>query len=320
MFSTWRSPTTMSALPSRIGWISLGMSSAQYWLSASVFTTMSAPSFRHASRPAWKPAARPLLLVRRTTWSTPFSRATSIVRSVDPSSTMSHSSTSIPGSSRGSSASVAGSCCSSLKQGIWMMSFIWASDGGAAAKTGAPRGRSRARTLAAVAAFDLQFRRQRGLQDLAHVALADGVGLAQHPDLREPLVAAAVEHFAHVAAAHRCRLAEHPRLDRILGLRGGGTAHEGRAAQHHPRDPVGAAHLVRARHLPLYRCAADGTASPPHRPVRERRRARRLRRRPVEEGRHRADPQRRDAVRGVLERARVRPAVAERARERVRRL
>jgi hypothetical protein len=44
-----------------------------------------------ASRPAWKPEARPLLFVSRTTWSTPCSRATSIVRSVEPSSMISHS-------------------------------------------------------------------------------------------------------------------------------------------------------------------------------------------------------------------------------------
>ena len=68
---TSRSPTTMSARPSRIGRTSAGMSAAEYWLSASVFTTTSAPSFSAVSMPAWKPAARPLLLVRRTRWSTP---------------------------------------------------------------------------------------------------------------------------------------------------------------------------------------------------------------------------------------------------------
>ena len=76
---TWRSPTTMSASPRRIGATSLGMSAPSYWLSASVLTITSAPSFRPASRPAWNAAARPLLLVRRTTWSTPCARATSIV-------------------------------------------------------------------------------------------------------------------------------------------------------------------------------------------------------------------------------------------------
>ena len=57
-------------------------------------------------------------------WSTPCSRATSTVRSVEPSSITSHSTSSIPGISRGRSASVAGSVCSSSKQGIWMMSFM----------------------------------------------------------------------------------------------------------------------------------------------------------------------------------------------------
>ena len=69
-----------------IGATSFGMSRPSYWLSASVLTITSAPSFRAASRPAWKPFASPLLFVRRTMWSTPFSRATSIVRSVEPSS------------------------------------------------------------------------------------------------------------------------------------------------------------------------------------------------------------------------------------------
>jgi hypothetical protein len=100
------------------------MSAAEYWLSASVLTITSAPSFRQASRPAWKPAARPLLFVRRTMWSTSCSRATSIVRSVEPSSMISHSTVSNPSSSRGRSASVPGSVSSSSRHGIWMMSFI----------------------------------------------------------------------------------------------------------------------------------------------------------------------------------------------------
>ncbi len=67
------------------------MSRPSYWLSASVLTITSAPSFSAASRPAWKPFARPLLFVSRTMWSTPFARATSMVRSVEPSSMTSHS-------------------------------------------------------------------------------------------------------------------------------------------------------------------------------------------------------------------------------------
>ena len=114
----------MSASPARIGATSFGMSAPLYWLSASVFTTMSAPSFRQASRPAWNAAARPLLLVSRTTWCTPWARATSTVSSLDPSSMTSHSTVSIPGTLRGRSASVAGSCSASLKQGIWMISFM----------------------------------------------------------------------------------------------------------------------------------------------------------------------------------------------------
>ena len=73
------------------------MSRPSYWLSASVLTITSAPSFSAASSPAWKPFARPLLFVSRTMWSTPCSRATSIVRSVEPSSITSHSTASKPG-------------------------------------------------------------------------------------------------------------------------------------------------------------------------------------------------------------------------------
>src|ERR671937_521799 len=47
-----------------------------------------------------------------------------MVRSVEPSSITSHSTVSMPGSSRGRSASVCGSVASSLKHGIWMMSFM----------------------------------------------------------------------------------------------------------------------------------------------------------------------------------------------------
>jgi hypothetical protein len=89
-----------------------------------VFTITSAPSLSEASSPAWKPDARPLLFVSRTMWSTPFSRATSTVRSVDPSSMISHSTVSKPVTSRGRSASVIGRVSSSFKQGIWMISFM----------------------------------------------------------------------------------------------------------------------------------------------------------------------------------------------------
>jgi hypothetical protein len=121
---TSRSPTTMSAVPARIGATSRGIAAASYWLSASVLTMTSAPSFRHASSPAWKPAARPLLFVSRTMWSTPCSLATSIVRSVEPSSITSHSTESKPATWRGRSASVIGSVSSSFRHGIWMMSFM----------------------------------------------------------------------------------------------------------------------------------------------------------------------------------------------------
>ena len=94
-----------------------GCRAASYWLSASVLTITSAPSLRHASRPAWKPAARPLLFVSRTMWSTPWARATSMVRSVEPSSMTSHSTSSKPATSRGRSASVTGSVCLLVQAG-----------------------------------------------------------------------------------------------------------------------------------------------------------------------------------------------------------
>ena len=102
------------------------MSWPLYWLSASVLTTTSAPSLSAASSPAWKPEARPLLFVSRTMWSTPWALATSTVASVEPSSMTSHSTSSKPETWRGRSRSVVGSVCSSLRQGIWMMSFIGA--------------------------------------------------------------------------------------------------------------------------------------------------------------------------------------------------
>jgi hypothetical protein len=49
---TSRSPTTMSARPARIGRTSFAMSPPWYWLSASVFTITSAPSFSAVSMPA----------------------------------------------------------------------------------------------------------------------------------------------------------------------------------------------------------------------------------------------------------------------------
>ena len=63
-------------------------------------------------------------------WSTPCSRATSTVRSLEPSSITSHSTESTPGTSRGRSASVPGSVASSLKHGIWMISFMTAGRSG----------------------------------------------------------------------------------------------------------------------------------------------------------------------------------------------
>ena len=117
-----RAPITRSASPDRIGAVSFGMSSAWYWLSASVLTITSAPARTAASRPAANARARPWLRPRRTRWSTPPALATSAVRSVLPSSITIHSTRSKPGTARGRAASVMPSVAASLKQGIWMIS------------------------------------------------------------------------------------------------------------------------------------------------------------------------------------------------------
>ncbi len=59
-----------------------------------------------------------------TKWRTPSRRATSTVRSVDPSSTTRISISSIPGMLRGIVASTRGSVSSSFKQGICTNSFM----------------------------------------------------------------------------------------------------------------------------------------------------------------------------------------------------
>src|SRR4051794_15101629 len=141
----------MSASPRRIGATRRGMSRASYWLSASVLTITSAPSFSAASRPAWKPDARPLVFVSRTMWSTPCARATSTVRSVEPSSMISHSTASKPGTSRGRSRSVSGSVASSSRHGIWMISFIAAAMEGTAARGNGRKVRSVALALLCLA-------------------------------------------------------------------------------------------------------------------------------------------------------------------------
>src|SRR5579885_1104353 len=118
-----RSPITMSASPARIGATSRGTSAPGYWLSASVLTITSAPSLRAASSPAEKAVASPRLVGKRRSQSAPAARATSAVRSREPSSITRISTVSMPGTLRGRSAIVAARVASSLKQGIWMMSF-----------------------------------------------------------------------------------------------------------------------------------------------------------------------------------------------------
>ena len=143
MASMGRAPTTMSALPATMGAVSKGMSSAWYWLSASVLTMTSAPRSRQACSPFMKPRARPWLRVWRTTWSTPCSSATFTVSSVLPSSMISHSTVSNPATSRGRADRAMPSVSASLKQGIWMMSFKSDSRSGRAPVQGRAQGNMR---------------------------------------------------------------------------------------------------------------------------------------------------------------------------------
>ena len=104
--------------------MSFGMSAPAYWLSPSVLTMMSAPSFTQASMPAANADASPFRCGKRTMWSAPCRRATADVPSRDPSSITSTSTTSMPGIVRGMSPSVAGSVWASLRHGIWTISFF----------------------------------------------------------------------------------------------------------------------------------------------------------------------------------------------------
>ena len=61
MMRMGRSPTTMSAEPSRTGATRAGMPAARYWLSASVLTMTSAPRWRQASSPVMNARASPWL-------------------------------------------------------------------------------------------------------------------------------------------------------------------------------------------------------------------------------------------------------------------
>ena len=126
MSLTCRSPTTMSARPARIGATSFGMSAARYWWSASVLTITSAPSFRAASMPGLE-GGREALVVGQPddVVDAAGARATSTVRSLEPSSTTSHSTSSKPVDRRGAARPApAGSVASSFRHGIWITSFI----------------------------------------------------------------------------------------------------------------------------------------------------------------------------------------------------
>ncbi len=81
------------------------------------------PGRSAASKPEAKAAANPRLCPWHTMCCTPNCRATATVPSVLPSSTISHSISSMPGRLAGKSRTVSGSVASSLQHGIWMISF-----------------------------------------------------------------------------------------------------------------------------------------------------------------------------------------------------
>ena len=111
-------PTTISALPCMIGHTSLLMSSPRYWLSPSVFTTISAPSSIDLLKPVLNAFASPLFSLISTRWSTPACLAASEVLSVLPSLTTRISTRSIPSTFLGMSRIVSLIVPPSLKQGI----------------------------------------------------------------------------------------------------------------------------------------------------------------------------------------------------------
>src|SRR6185312_7223 len=74
--------------------------------------------------PVIKAVASPRFTGCLITWSTPSSRASSAVPSVEPSSTTSHSTFSNPSTLRGNVATAVPSVAASLRQGIWMISFM----------------------------------------------------------------------------------------------------------------------------------------------------------------------------------------------------
>src|SRR5712691_1505691 len=219
----------MSAFPARMGATRRGISWPGYWWSASVLTMTSAPRRREASRPAMKPAARPFLRVKRTMWSAPFARATSEVRSVEPSSTTSTSTTSIPGMERGTALRVSGSVTSSLRQGIWTINFMLAAaartvaQGLAAPLAAAASGRGSALHGGAPGGVEAEL--PEVVEDERRLAAdrgpgAEGVGRGQRPrgrGLRHPqLRGQAPERVVHEPAARQLL---HPR--RELQQRGG---------------------------------------------------------------------------------------------------
>ena len=101
-----RAPITMSASPARIGAVSLGMSSAQYWLSASVLTMTSAPARSAASMPGGERPREALVAAEADDVVDARRLGHATVSSVLPSSMTIHSTCAKPGTARGRLASV----------------------------------------------------------------------------------------------------------------------------------------------------------------------------------------------------------------------
>ncbi len=111
-----REAVTMWASPATIGATSGAMSAGSNWPSPSMFTTTSAPMASAVRTPLRKVRPRP----RLTGWldtRAPASRASSAVRSVEPSSITSTSTLPMPGMSRGTPATTSVTVRSSLRQG-----------------------------------------------------------------------------------------------------------------------------------------------------------------------------------------------------------
>ncbi len=119
------SPMAISACPATKGATRSAIYEPGYWLSASVFTKISAHCWSANTIPARKASQRPLLAAKLSTCVTHKFLATCTVASVLPSSITSVSMWVMPGRDLGSSAKTLGKVPSSFLQGIWISNFMW---------------------------------------------------------------------------------------------------------------------------------------------------------------------------------------------------